>query len=69
MSADPLQIRRLLRRHLAKRHPDQNWVSRLLLRCMNLRSLAMIHTAEHDCYGAEIGHERHDLTARGDPDA
>lgn len=69
MSADPLAIRLMLRRHLSKRHPNQNWVTRLLMRRMTLKTLAVIHMEEHERFGPILGHADDDFTAAPAGDA
>lgn len=63
MSADPRQLKRELRRHLLRRHPDHNLATRLITLVMNARMLGQVHAEEHAYYADRIDHQPHDLWA------
>jgi hypothetical protein len=69
MSQDMREFARILRRHLARRHPNQSWWTRLLLRHMTWSTLVQMHQWEHDAWPELIGHDDDDFHGHSSPRA
>jgi len=69
MSQNMREFARILRRHLARRHPNQSWVARLLLRFMSWETLLHLHANEHERFADLMDHDDGDFHGHSYPPA